>query len=101
MLLGDDVIADRQTQSRPLAGWLGGEKRLEQLVLDLRRNAGAVVTHPHLDHATLLACGHAETRVEGAVAILPRTLGGGVEAVAEKIEEHAGHFLRRQLDGPK
>ena len=53
MLLGDDVVADRQTQLRTLAGRLGGKERLEQLVLDLGRDAHAVVTHPNLDRVAI------------------------------------------------
>ena len=49
VLLGDDVVADRQTEPGALAGRLGREERLEQLVPDLGRDAGAVVAHPDLD----------------------------------------------------
>src|SRR5690349_17866249 len=49
VLLGDDVPADREAEARPLAGRLGGEERLEQLVPDLGRNAGAVVPDTDLD----------------------------------------------------
>jgi len=35
MLLRDDVVGDRQAEAGALAGWLGGEERLEQFVLDV------------------------------------------------------------------
>jgi hypothetical protein len=38
MLLGHDVIADRETEAGALAGRLSGEEWLEQLDLDLSRN---------------------------------------------------------------
>src|SRR5580704_6710033 len=75
MLLGDDVVADRETQARALAGGLGGEERLEQLVLDLGRDAGAVVAHPHLERVSVFARRHGEAWPEGVVAALPRPLG--------------------------
>jgi hypothetical protein len=43
MLLRHDVIADRETESRAFTGRLGREERLEQLVLDLGWDTGAVV----------------------------------------------------------
>ena len=43
MLLSHDVVADRQPEARPFAGWLGGEERLKELVFDLRWNANSVV----------------------------------------------------------
>ena len=29
MLLGHDVVADRESEAGPFPGWLGGEERLE------------------------------------------------------------------------
>jgi hypothetical protein len=40
-----DPRALREAKPSALAGGLGGEERLEQLVLDLGRYAGAVVAH--------------------------------------------------------
>ena len=34
----------------------------------------------------------------GGPAVAAGALGGGIEPVAEQVEEHAGHLLRRQLD---
>src|SRR5262252_5504630 len=49
MLQGYDLVADRQAEPSALAGRLGGEERLEQLLPVFRRNADAVVAHPDLD----------------------------------------------------
>ena len=49
VLLGYDLVADRQPKPGALAGWLGREERLEQFVVILRRNADPVVTHADLD----------------------------------------------------
>src|SRR5712691_6811190 len=59
-----DVVADREAQPGALSGWLCREERLEQLVLDLGRDAGAVVTHPHLDRIAVVARCHREDRPE-------------------------------------
>jgi hypothetical protein len=58
VLLGDDVIADRETEPGAFAGRLCRNKRLEQFVPDLRRNAGTVVAHPHLDRVAEIARRH-------------------------------------------
>ena len=55
MLLGDNVVADRQAQPGSLAGRLGREERLEQLVAKLRRDAGAVVAYRDLDRIAQIA----------------------------------------------
>ena len=44
-VVGDDAVADRQPQARPLADWLGREERLEYPRQDLLRDAAAVVRH--------------------------------------------------------
>src|SRR5205085_1214019 len=64
MLLRDDVVADRQTEPGALPGRLGGEEGLEQLVLDLRRNADAVVAHLDLDGFADTAGRHRQHRPE-------------------------------------
>src|SRR6266481_2298903 len=49
MLLGDDVVADRQAEAGSFAGRLGREEGLEQFVAEFGWDAGAVVAHPDLD----------------------------------------------------
>src|SRR6267142_1489212 len=56
VLLGHDVIADRQAKPCALSGRLGGEEWLEQLVLDLRGNAGAVVADADFDRIAEISC---------------------------------------------
>src|SRR6266851_242590 len=75
MLLGDDIPADREAEPGAFAGGLGRNEGLEQFVPDLRRDAGAVVAHPHFDRVAELARSHLECRPKvrpGAVA-LPRS----------------------------
>ena len=49
MLLDDDVVTDGQAEPGPFTGRLGREERVEQLLLHLGRNAGAVVAYPDFD----------------------------------------------------
>src|SRR5690242_8225563 len=100
MLLRDDVIADRETETGALAGRLGGEERLEQFVPNLGSDTGAVVPHPDLDHLAEITCAHREHRAEIPIPIpgLAPALCGGIEAVAEEVEKDAGHVLRYHFD---
>src|SRR5215472_12230897 len=55
-MLLDDAINRIQPESRPVSDRLGGEKRLENAVSDLRRYSGAIV--PNLNqNAVKLGCG--------------------------------------------
>src|SRR6516162_6331161 len=57
VLLRYDLVADRQPKPGALAGRLGREERLEQLVPVFQGNTDAVVTHPDLDaFAELAGC---------------------------------------------
>ena len=49
MLLDDDVVTDGQAQHSPFTGRLGRKEGIEQLLLRLRRDTGAVVADPNLD----------------------------------------------------
>src|SRR5215213_6690821 len=98
MLLRDDVVTDRQTQAGALAGRLGREEGLEQLVPDLGRNARAVVAHRDLDHVPPRPRRQREGRPELGILTLALSPGGRIEAVAEQVEEDAGDLLRRYLD---
>jgi hypothetical protein len=49
MLRDDDVVTDGQAQPSPFTGRLGRKEGIEQLLLRLRRDTGAVVADPDLD----------------------------------------------------
>src|SRR5262249_49233592 len=91
-----DLPADREPEPGALAGGLRGDKGLEQLVPDVRRDADAVVAHPYFDRVAEIARRHLQHRAKvrsGAVTLPP---GGRIKAVAEHIQKHSGHLLRRQ-----
>src|SRR5690242_18283733 len=98
MLLGHDVVANREAEAGPFPGRLGREERLEQLVLDLRRNAGAVVTDADFHLVAEISRRDFQGRPEIRVPSLLLPLGGGIEAVAEKVQTDAGNVLRHQFD---
>src|SRR6516225_7604542 len=79
VLLRYDLVADRQPKPGALAGRLGREERLEQLLPVLRRNANAIVAHPDLDAFAELAGRDLKCRAESTVA-LTATLVSGIYA---------------------
>src|SRR6516225_8173790 len=97
MLLGYDVVTYRQSKPGALAGRLGREERLEQLVPVFRRNADTIVTHPDLDAFAELAGRDLQCRAVSSVA-LAAPLIGGIEAIAYEIEEYASQLLRHDVN---
>ena len=98
MLLGHDVIADREAKAGALAGRLGREERLEQLVLDLGWNAGAVVANADFHRIAEIARRHFQGRLEIRVASFTLAFGGRIKAIAEKVETDPGDVLRDNFD---
>src|SRR6516164_10021382 len=96
VLLSYDLVADRQSKPGALAGRLGREERLEQLVPVFQGNTDAVVTHPDLDAFAEFTGRDLQCRAVNPVA-LAAPLVGGIEAVAYAVEEHAGQFLRHDV----
>src|SRR5262249_6136628 len=97
VLLRYDLVADRQPKPGALAGRLGREEGLEQLVPVFRRNTDAIVTHANLDALPDLAGRDLQCRAVSSVA-LAAPLVSGVEAIAYEVEEHASQLLRHDLN---
>src|SRR6516165_7294060 len=98
MLLGHDVVADRESKARALTGGLGRKERLKQLVFDLGRNADAIVAHLDLDRIAEIPRRYLQRRLEFGVAVLPLALVGGIEAIADQVQTDAGDVLGDKLD---
>src|SRR5215470_2191094 len=98
MLLGHDLVADREPKPGALAGRLGREERLEQLVPVFRRNTDAIVAHPDLDASVEPTGRHLQFRAIRSVA-LATALVSGIESVADEVEEHASELLRYDVNG--
>src|SRR6516164_8487477 len=84
VLLGYDLVADRQSKSGALAGRLGREERLEQLVPVFRGNADTIVAHPDLDAVAERAGRDLQCRAVSSVA-RAAPLVDGIEAVAYEV----------------
>src|SRR5262245_8541227 len=63
VLLYDDVVAERKPEPRPFTGRLGGEKRVENLLLHLGQHAGTVVADADLDAVAQIFCRRHECRL--------------------------------------
>src|SRR5829696_5597905 len=99
MLLDDDIMAEREPEASSFSRRLCGEERIEHLVLNLGRNAGAVVANPDLDFvAKVPRRREKDGLIRGTRGLLP--LHRRVEAIRDQIEEHPGDLLRQQLNRP-
>jgi len=84
-VLADDPKADREAQPRPLADFLGGVERLEEMLAHLGRQPGAVIAHPHLHHPTHQA------RRDGDIAPRAGALDG-IVGVVDQVQQHLLHL---------
>jgi len=98
MLLGHDVVADREAKPGPLAGRLGREERLEQFVFDLGKDTDAVVADADLHCLAEIARGHLQRRLETPVVSLLLAFGGGIKSVAEEVETDPADVLRHKFN---
>ena len=98
MLLGHDVVADRETETGALAGRLGGEKRLEQLVLDIGGNTDAVIPYPDFHRIAEIARRDFQRWFERWVVSLLLSFSGGIEPIAEQVQTDARDILRYQFN---
>ena len=80
--VGHDTIADHQTQARSRPDAFGGVERLEDVRLNFRRNAAAVVGDFHHHLVVIQKCGDAD---------LPRSFDR-VDGVIEQIRPHLVEF---------
>ena len=62
MLFDNDVVTERKTEARPLAGGFCGEKRIEHLFLHLGWNSRAVVVNFDFDTLTQIFGQNGERR---------------------------------------
>src|SRR5689334_18987388 len=97
MLLDDDVMAHGQTQARSLTGWLGGEKRIEHLLLYCGRDTRSIVPDPNFHAVDEPPCRSQKRRLE-AIARLACAFCRRVEAVRDHIEKRPRDLLGIQLD---
>src|SRR5271156_6143684 len=98
MLLDDDVVAQRPAEPGTFAGRLGGEERIENLRLDVGRNASAVVANLDLHAIAQIPGRSGERRFEVRIAALSLALGARVKAIRDQIQQHSVEFLRIEID---
>src|SRR5207237_10147948 len=99
VLLGHDVVGDREAEPGPFSGRLCREERLEQLVPYLRWNTDPVIARSDFDRIAEVSRRHPQGRLEFRVASLSLALGGGIEAVADQVQTDAGDVLGHAFDG--
>ena len=98
MLLDDDVVTNGQAKPSPFTGRLGRKERVEQLLLHLGRNAGAVVANPDFDAVAEVLGRGSKRRLVVASIRLGFALRRRVEAVGDQVEQRPRDLLREQID---
>src|SRR5215813_12461864 len=83
MLLGHDVVADREAKASSFAGRLGCEEWLKKLVLDLRGNADAIIADTNFHCISEISRRYLQSRLEIRIASFPLVFGGRIEAIAK------------------
>src|ERR1700693_3895254 len=98
MLLDGDVVTDGKAQPGAFTGRLCRKERAKQLLLDVRRYAGAVIAYPDFDAVAEVLGRDSERGLVIAGIGFRFTLGRRVEPVRKQIEQHPGDFLWEQVD---
>ena len=98
VLLDNDVVAHRETKPGAFTGWLGREKRIENLFSQFGWYAGAIVANTNFNRTAYIFGGGTQHRPEIGLAYFFAARGCSIEAVGDNVQQGAGNFLREQLD---
>ena len=82
VLVDDHVVGDGQALARALADFLGGEERLEDALLNVRRHAGAGVAD--LDDGEIAVGPRAHADLALALAAVADHVGDGVRGIHDR-----------------
>jgi hypothetical protein len=88
MLFDDYVVTDREAEAGALASGLRSEKRIEDLLLHLGRDAGAVVPDRYFDPVTEVLGAGSKGRLVVASICFRFALRRRIEAVGNQIEQN-------------
>ena len=97
MLLHDDIVADGEAKAGAFSGWLGGEERIEDLFLHLRRNPGAVVPNRDFHTVSEAACRDRKNRLIAIAIGLGFTLCRRIKAVQDQVQKYSRDVLRKHV----
>ena len=98
MLLDDDVVTNGQAEPSPFTGRLGRKEWVEQLLLHLGWDAGAVVADPDFDPVTEVLGRGGKRRLVAATIRFGFALCRRVEAVGDEVEQRPRNLLREQIN---
>jgi len=87
MLFDDDVVTNGQAEAGTLSGGFSCEEGIEHLFPHLGHNTYAVVAYTDLYPVTEVFRSGCKLRLEAIVSRLSLTLGRGIEAVGDQVQE--------------
>src|SRR6185312_6230099 len=97
MLFDDDVVADREPETGALARGFGCKEWIENLVLQIRRDAGAVVADADLNLVAAVSGGGAQGRLIVTTIRPCLTLDCRIEPVGDQVQQNPGDVLREDV----
>ena len=87
VLLHNYVVRHRKTKAGSFTGWLGGEERVEHLLLHFCRNAGAVVANTNFDAGSEILRGGPQGWLKTRFFVLGLAPGRSIDAVRIKLRK--------------
>src|SRR6185312_1380072 len=97
MLLDDNVVANGEPQAGPLARRFRREERVEYLLLQIGRNAGAVVPDPDFHTVAEALCRNDKDRLVAIATGFRLAFRRRIKTIRDHVEEGAGDVLRKDF----
>ncbi len=86
MLLGHNVVADREAKPGAFAGWLGREEWLEQLVLNFGSYTDSVIANANFNGFAEVTSSNLQDWAEARLATFLLPFGRRVKSVPDQID---------------
>ena len=93
MLFDNDVMADGKAEPGALSCRLGCKERIENLILHLGRDTGAIITDADFHLVTTVSCCSTQGRLEVSTVRLDPALDCRVEAIGDQIQQNSCDVL--------
>ena len=94
MPLGDNVIGERQAQTRSFAGGLGGEERLKDLGPSSDSGMPVPLSIHDFDRVSNALRANPNSWLIFGIGDLPGLLRNGVERIVVEVQQHPANLLR-------
>src|SRR6476619_1134351 len=98
MLLDDDVVSDGKAEAGAFSGWFGCEEGIEHFLLNLGRNADAIVANRNRHAVAEVLRRSRKSRLIATAIVLLFTLGRRIKAVRDQVQKSPCDLLWVHID---